>query len=126
MDGAEELLAFWIAEDPDPVDVFEDQLTALLGVHRHPSMSYDLWRQVRVGLIEAAGEKADEFAIQVEAAMTETDREAELNQRRKTQSRTSSRDHGTTSVQAEVSPDSNPSAKTSAHSSRKRQRTHSG
>ncbi len=49
----EELDAGWLREYPDPVDVFEDELAVRLGLRRHPDLSLDEWRQVRVRYIEA-------------------------------------------------------------------------
>ena len=50
----EELLQAWGIEFPDPVDVFEDELAARLGLVRHPSCSLEDWRTQRVRLIDAA------------------------------------------------------------------------
>lgn len=39
---------------PDPVDVFEDELAARIGIHRHPNCPRQAWRRHRVAAIEAA------------------------------------------------------------------------
>lgn len=38
---------------PCPVDEFEDKLAAELGLRRHPSMSREEWRRLRVEFIES-------------------------------------------------------------------------
>ncbi len=48
----EALAAAPAEEFPDPVDVFEDQLAHDLGLRRHPSMSLEEWRRVRVRFID--------------------------------------------------------------------------
>lgn len=50
---------------PDPVDVFEDLLAARLGLRRHPGLSQDRWRRLRVAFIEAAGERADRLGYEL-------------------------------------------------------------
>lgn len=55
-DAVEEILALWCAADPDPVDVFEDRLASELGLHRHPSMTTEEWRRVRVAVIDGSEE----------------------------------------------------------------------
>lgn len=57
-------------EFPDPVDLFEDRLAELLGARRHPALSYNEWRVVRVSFIEGAGQRADELAAVVEEELT--------------------------------------------------------
>lgn len=66
------LSALWEAEDPDPVDVFEDELARRLGFERHPELDYDAWRRRRVEAIEAAGAAADEEAIALEAELLDS------------------------------------------------------
>lgn len=61
----DEMLDALALVDPDPVDVFEDRLAALLGVYRHPTLEPGSWRSVRVAAIEAAGRRADALASRV-------------------------------------------------------------
>ncbi len=49
----EDLDAAWLREFPDPVDVFEEELAERLGLRRHPELSLDVWRAVRVRYIDA-------------------------------------------------------------------------
>ena len=39
---------------PEPVDALEDGLAARLGFHRGPGCSLEMWRRLRVRLIEKA------------------------------------------------------------------------
>lgn len=55
------LLALDADLHPDPVDIFEDLLASRLGLSRHPGLSQDRWRRLRVAFIEAAGERADQL-----------------------------------------------------------------
>ena len=53
----DKLVETWAAElaeeFPDPVDVFEDDLAAQLGLRRHPDLSQDEWRRLRVRFINS-------------------------------------------------------------------------
>ena len=40
-------------EFPDPVDLFEDELAAQLGLFRHPTCQQQAWRRHRVAAIDA-------------------------------------------------------------------------
>ena len=50
----EELSEALERENPDPVDVLEDELARELGLRRHPGMSPDEWRRARIGFIDPA------------------------------------------------------------------------
>lgn len=49
----DELLALWVEEQPEPVDVFEDGLMARLGLHRHPATPLGAWRRLRVATLDS-------------------------------------------------------------------------
>lgn len=70
-DDVEALLELTEYLYPDPVDQFEDLLAELLGVHRHPTIPYKVWRIVRVRAIEAAGESADALVARVDRLLAE-------------------------------------------------------
>ena len=48
----EEIDAACLREFPDPVDVFEDELAERLGLRRHPTLSLNEWRKVRVRYVD--------------------------------------------------------------------------
>ncbi len=52
--AVEEIHASLVRRFPDPVDTFEDDLASKLGLERHPEMSMEEWRRVRVRFIDAA------------------------------------------------------------------------
>lgn len=58
-DDIDELLELWDQVDPDPVDVFEDELAAKLGLRRGPGTTKDEWRRHRVLFIDAETEDDD-------------------------------------------------------------------
>ena len=60
------LIALYDQQYPDEVDLFEDMLTQLLGVKRHPATPLSQWRTLRVRAIWAAGDEADRLAPEVE------------------------------------------------------------
>lgn len=49
------LLALDTEHGPDPVDIFENLLVARLGLTRHPALSQNRWRRLRIASTEAAG-----------------------------------------------------------------------
>ena len=53
-DAVETLLALWQERDPDPVDMLEDRLVQALGLVRHPELSDEEWRRLRVTVLNAA------------------------------------------------------------------------
>ncbi len=53
--AVEEIHAALMREFPDPVDVFEDDLAAKLGLTRDPGMALAEWRRQRVRVIDEAG-----------------------------------------------------------------------
>lgn len=53
-------------DQPDPVDLFEDELARRLGHERPPAVPYDAWRRQRVAAIESAGSRADLEALRLE------------------------------------------------------------
>ena len=70
-EDVEELLALLDWEFPDEADQFEDRLAERLGAQRHPALSYDDWRVIRVKYIEGADQdRADELAAVVEEELT--------------------------------------------------------
>ena len=50
----DDLIALAEEQFPEPVDALEDELAAKLGFHRGPGCSQELWRKMRVRLIEKA------------------------------------------------------------------------
>lgn len=64
-DPLDALLALDADLRPDPVDVFEDLLAIRLGLSRHPDLSQDRWRRLRVEFIEATGDRADRLGCEL-------------------------------------------------------------
>lgn len=52
-DAVDELLRLANEHYPDPIDVFEDDLAAQLGITRHPGLPYKEWRRIRVQAVNA-------------------------------------------------------------------------
>lgn len=70
-EDVEELRSLLDWQYPDEADQFEDRLAELLGAKRHPALSYDDWRVIRVKYVEGADQDlADEMAAMVEEELT--------------------------------------------------------